>query len=157
VARRRQAAKRPVAPDSIFKSVLVTKFINKIMQRGKKTAAFGMFYEAVELLAPGKERVEGFKVFEQAIENVKPQVEVKSRRVGGANYQVPVEVRGARKLTLAIRWIIGNATARKEKTFALRLAGELAEAAKGQGASIKKRDDVHKMAEANRAFSHFKW
>jgi small subunit ribosomal protein S7 len=157
VARRRQAAKRPVAPDGIFKSVLVTKFINKIMERGKKTTASRMFYTAVGLLAPDKEPVEGFKVFEQAVENVKPQVEVKSRRVGGANYQVPVEVRGARKLTLAIRWLIQNASARKEKTFAERLAGELADAAKGQGTSIKKRDDVHKMAEANRAFSHFKW
>ncbi|MBI4859133.1 MAG: 30S ribosomal protein S7 [Candidatus Riflebacteria bacterium] len=157
MARRRQAAKRPVIPDPVFKSVLVTKFINKIMERGKKTTASGMFYTAMDILADGKERVEGFKLFEQAIENVKPQIEVKSRRVGGANYQVPVEVRGTRKLTLAIRWIITHALARKEKTFAQRLAGELGEAAKGQGASIKKREDVHKMAEANRAFSHFKW
>ena len=157
MARRRQAAKRPVAPDPIFKSVLVTKFINKIMQRGKKILASGIFYDAIDRLAEGKERPEGFKIFEQAVENVKPQVEVKSRRVGGANYQVPVEVRGPRKLTLSIRWLIEFSGLRKEKTFAERLAGELAEAAKGQGSSVKKRDDVHKMAEANRAFSHFKW
>jgi small subunit ribosomal protein S7 len=157
VARRRSAAKRTVLPDPIFHSVLATKFVNKVMQRGKKILASGIFYDAIDRLAEGKERIEGFKLFEQAVENCKPQVEVKSRRVGGANYQVPVEVRGSRKLTLSIRWIIEFAGLRKEKTFAERLAMELGEAAKGTGASIKKRDDVHKMAEANRAFSHFKW
>jgi small subunit ribosomal protein S7 len=157
VARRRSAAKRTVLPDPVFHSVLATKFVNKIMQRGKKILASGIFYDAIDLLKGDKERVDGFKLFEQAVENCKPQVEVKSRRVGGANYQVPVEVRGSRKLTLSIRWIIEFAGLRKEKTFAERLAMELGEAAKGTGASIKKRDDVHKMAEANRAFSHFKW
>jgi small subunit ribosomal protein S7 len=157
VARRRSAAKRVVLPDPVFHSVLVTKFVNKIMQRGKKILASRIFYSAIDLLAADKERADGFKMFEQAVENVKPQVEVKSRRVGGANYQVPVEVRGPRKLTLSIRWLIAHAAVRKEKTFAERLAGELADASKGTGASVKKRDDVHKMAEANRAFSHFKW
>jgi small subunit ribosomal protein S7 len=157
MARRRSAAKRTVLPDPVFHSVLATKFVNKIMERGKKILASRIFYDAIDRLSEGKERVEGFKLFEQAVENVKPQVEVKSRRVGGANYQVPVEVRGSRKLTLSIRWIIQHAALRKEKTFGERLALELGEAAKGTGASVKKRDDVHKMAEANRAFSHFKW
>jgi small subunit ribosomal protein S7 len=157
VARRRSAAKRPVLPDPVFHSVLATKFINKIMQRGKKMLASRIFYSALDLLSEGKERVEGYKLFEQAVENAKPQVEVKSRRVGGANYQVPVEVRGQRRLTLSIRWLIGFASERKEKTFAERLAAELGDAAKGTGTTIKKRDDVHKMADANRAFSHYKW
>jgi small subunit ribosomal protein S7 len=157
VARRRSAAKRTVLADPIFHSVLATKFVNKIMERGKKILASRIFYSAIDQLAGDKDRAEGFKIFEQAVENVKPQVEVKSRRVGGANYQVPVEVRGSRKLTLSIRWLIEYAALRKEKTFAERLAAELGEAAKGTGASVKKRDDVHKMAEANRAFSHFKW
>ena len=157
MARRRSAAKRTVLADPVFHSVLATKFVNKVMQRGKKILASGIFYDAIDQLAAGKERADGFKIFEQAVENCKPQVEVKSRRVGGANYQVPVEVRGSRKLTLSIRWLIEFAGLRKEKTFSERLAMELGEAAKGTGAAIKKRDDVHKMAEANRAFSHFKW
>ena len=157
MARRRSAAKRTVLPDPVFQSVLATKFVNKVMQRGKKILASGIFYTAIDILKGEKERPDGFKIFEQAVENCKPQVEVKSRRVGGANYQVPVEVRGSRKLTLSIRWLIEFAGLRKEKTFAERLAAELGEAAKGTGAAIKKRDDVHKMAEANRAFSHFKW
>ncbi|MBI4871815.1 MAG: 30S ribosomal protein S7, partial [Candidatus Riflebacteria bacterium] len=116
-----------------------------------------MFYNALKRISPSGDPQEGYKAFEQAIENVKPAIEVKSRRVGGSTYQVPVEVRGPRKLTLAFRWLITHARARKERTFAERLAGELGDASKGQGLSIKKREDVHKMAEANRAFSHYRW
>jgi len=155
--RRRQAPKRDIAPDPIFKSKLATRFMNKIMWDGKKTTASRHFYRAMELLADGKERHEGFKLFEQAIENAKPLLEVKSRRVGGSTYQVPVEVRGPRKLSLAMRWVIAAARARKEKTFAERLAGELRDCAKGVGVTIKKREDVHKMAEANKAFAHYRW
>lgn len=141
----------------MFNSRLVTRFINKIMLGGKKTKASGMFYNAIKRMSPTGDMQEGFKAFEQAVENVKPAIEVKSRRVGGSTYQVPIEVRGNRKLTLAIRWIITHARARKEDSFAQRLAGELSDAAKGQGISVKKREDVHKMAEANRAFSHYRW
>ncbi|MBI3893130.1 MAG: 30S ribosomal protein S7 [Candidatus Wallbacteria bacterium] len=157
MARRRAANKREVQPDPIFNSRLVTRFINKIMLGGKKTLASRMFYDALTTMANGAEMIEGYKAFEQAVENVKPAIEVKSRRVGGSTYQVPVEVRGPRKLTLAIRWLITHSRARKERTFSERLAGELSDAAKGQGLSIKKREDVHKMAEANRAFSHYRW
>lgn len=157
MARRRQAVKRVILSDRMFNSLLVAKFINKLMERGKKNLASRIFYRALDIMAEGKEKADGLKMFEQAIENVKPQIEVKPRRVGGANYQVPVEVRGSRKLTLSIRWILLHASVRKERTFAERLAGELGDAAKGTGASVKKRDDVHKMAESNRAFSHFKW
>jgi small subunit ribosomal protein S7 len=141
----------------MYKSKLATRFINKITWDGKKSIASRSFYRAVELLAEGKEKYEGFKVFEQAVENAKPLLEVKSRRVGGSTYQVPVEVRGPRKLSLAMRWIIGAARARKEKTFAERLAAELRDCAKGTGTTIKKREDVHKMAEANKAFAHYRW
>lgn len=127
------------------------------MLDGKRSIAAKHFYKAMEVLGGENGEHEGFKVFEQAIENVKPALEVKSRRVGGSTYQVPIEVRGPRKLSLAMRWILGFARARKEKTFALRLAGELGDAAKGLGSAIKKRDDVHRMAEANKAFSHYRW
>jgi len=167
VARRRAAEKREVLPDAMFKSQLVTKFINKLMYDGKKSLAAGMFYEAIEAIAPKKEgaegeaatvdRQEGFKMFEQAIENVKPSIEVKSRRIGGANYQVPVEVRSSRRLALAIRWLILHARERREKTFAQKLAGEILEASKNTGMAVKKKEDVHRMAEANRAFAHFRW
>jgi len=157
VARRRAAQKRQVIPDPVFKSILVTKFVNNMMYDGKKSTALGMFYEAIDRISDGKDREEGFKLFEQAIENVKPHIEVKSRRIGGANYQVPVEVRPVRRLTLAIRWIISFTRQRREKTFAEKLAAELLEASKGQGAAAKKREDVHRMAEANRAFAHFKF
>ncbi len=157
MARRRTASKREVPADPVFNSRLVTRFINKIMLSGKKTLASKMFYDAIKAMANGADIQDGYKAFEQAVENVKPAIEVKSRRVGGSTYQVPVEVRGPRKLTLAIRWIITHARSRKEKSFSERLAGELSDAAKGQGLSIKKREDVHKMAEANRAFSHYRW
>ncbi len=157
MARRRAAIKREIKPDPIFNSRLVTRFINKVMLDGKKTLASRMFYNALKQMAGDGDIHDGYKLFEQAVENVKPSIEVKSRRVGGSTYQVPIEVRGPRKLTLALRWIISHARNRKEKTFALRLAGELGDAAKGQGLSIKKREDVHRMAEANRAFSHYRW
>ena len=155
--RRRQAQKREIAPDPVFKSKLATRFINKIMWDGKKSTASRAFYRACEIMAGGKDRHDGFKVFEQAIENAKPLLEVKSRRVGGSTYQVPIEVRGPRKLSLAMRWIIAAARARKEKSFSDRLAGELRDCAKGVGVTIKKREDVHKMAEANKAFAHYRW
>jgi small subunit ribosomal protein S7 len=143
--------------DPVFGSKLASKFVNKIMWDGKKSIASNAFYDAVKILADGKEPQEGFKLFEQAIENAKPILEVKSRRVGGSTYQVPIEVRGPRKLSLAMRWIIAASRARKEKTFAQRLAYELRDAANGTGVTIKKREDVHKMAEANKAFAHFRW
>lgn len=166
MARRRSAEKREVLPDPLFKSLLATKFINKLMYDGKKSLAAGMFYEAIDRISPQKEgsenendrnAQEGYKLFEQAIENVKPSIEVKSRRIGGANYQVPVEVRSSRRLALAIRWIIMHARERREKTFALKLAGELMDASKNTGSAVKKKEDVHRMAEANRAFAHFRW
>lgn len=155
--RRRQAEKREIAPDPVFGSKLVTKFINRIMYGGKKTRASRNFYDAIDMIAEGGDRSVGFSVFSRAIENAKPLLEVKSRRVGGSNYQVPIEVRGPRRLALAMRWLIKNARSRKEKTFAQRLAGELADTAKGIGSTVKKRDDVHRMAEANKAFSHYRW
>ena len=155
--RRRQAEKRTIEPDPVFNNKLVTKFINKIMYDGKKSKASRIFYQAIDMISEGGDRSVGFSVFSRAIENAKPLLEVKSRRVGGSNYQVPVEVRGPRRLTLAMRWLIGNSRDRKEKTFAERLAGELADTAKGIGATVKKRDDVHRMAEANKAFSHYRW
>ncbi len=155
--RRRRAPKRDVQPDPVFKSKLAARFINKIMKDGKKSIAARHFYRACEILAGGKDIYEGFKVFEQAIENAKPMIEVKTRRVGGANYQVPVEVRPERRLSLAMRWLINFARARKEKTFAERLAAELRDAARGVGATMKKREDVHKMAEANKAFAHYRF
>ena len=155
--RRRQADKREIHPDPIFNSKLVTKFINKIMYDGKKPKAAKILYDAIDMVSEGGDRQIGFSVFSRAIENAKPLVEVKSRRVGGSNYQVPVEVRGPRRLTLAMRWLIEHSRARNEKTFAERLAQELGDTAKGIGATVKKRDDVHRMAEANKAFSHYRW
>ena len=155
--RRAKIVQRPVVPDARYNSELVTRFTNKIMERGKKILASRIFYSAIDQLAGDKDRAEGFKIFEQAVENVKPQVEVKSRRVGGANYQVPVEVRPVRRLALSMRWLKEAAKKRGEKSMALRLANELMEATEGRGGAMKKRDEVHRMAEANKAFSHFKW
>jgi len=155
--RRRQAPKREIAPDPVFKSKLAARFISKMMYDGKKSKASHAFYKACEIMAEGRERYDGFKMFEQAIENAKPLLEVKSRRVGGSTYQVPIEVRGPRKLSLAMRWIIASARARKERTFSERLANELRDCARGQGTTIKKREDVHRMAEANKAFAHYRW
>ncbi len=154
--RRRKVPKRKIAPDPKYKSVLVTKFVSNLMKGGKKSTAEAILYDAMDYI---EERTgeNGLEVFQKAVENVKPIVEVKSRRVGGATYQVPIEIRQDRRLALSIRWIISYAKVRAEKTMAERLSLELEAAAKNQGASIKKREDTHKMAEANRAFAHYRW
>jgi small subunit ribosomal protein S7 len=154
--RRRVARKREGAPDAVYQSRLVAKFINAMMSDGKKSTASKSFYDAMEDIAK-RLPASPIAVFRQAIENVKPAVETKSRRVGGANYQVPIEVRPDRRTTLAIRWIIEFSQKRKGKAFARRLADELIEASNNQGGAIKKREDTHKMAEANKAFAHYKW
>ncbi len=154
--RRREVPKREVLPDPKFGNVDVAKFMNVLMLSGKKSVAERIVYGAFEQIQTkgGKDPLEVFTV---ALNNVKPVVEVKSRRVGGANYQVPVEVRPSRRMTLAMRWLREAAKKRSEKSMALRLAGELAEAAEGRGGAMKKRDEVHRMAEANKAFSHFRF
>lgn len=156
MARRREAEKREVLPDPIYRDVLVTKFINSLMYSGKKSVAEGIFYSTIDLIK-SRGGNDGIEVFKQAVENVKPMLEVKSRRVGGATYQVPTEVRTARRQVLSIKWIISAARARKERTMTERLAGELMDASSNKGTSIKKREDTHRMAEANRAFAHFRW
>ncbi|MGN6454742.1 MAG: 30S ribosomal protein S7 [Achromobacter mucicolens] len=154
--RRREVPKREILPDPKFGSVDLAKFMNVVMLDGKKAVAERIVYGALEQVATktGKEPIE---VFSLAINNIKPIVEVKSRRVGGANYQVPVEVRPVRRLALAMRWLREAAKKRGEKSMDLRLAGELIDASEGRGAAMKKREDTHKMAEANKAFSHFRW
>ncbi|AWB34679.1 30S ribosomal protein S7 [Orrella marina] len=154
--RRREVPKREILPDPKFGSVELAKFMNVVMLSGKKAVAERIVYGALDHIQTktGKEPLE---VFQTAINNVKPLVEVKSRRVGGANYQVPVEVRPVRRLALSMRWMREAAKKRGEKSMDLRLAGELMDAAEGRGAAMKKRDDTHKMAEANKAFSHFRW
>jgi len=154
--RRRKAPVREVMADPIYNSKLITKFINAVMLDGKKSIAQKIMYGAIANLdARGEES--GFDVFERAIENVKPLLEVRSRRVGGATYQVPVEVRPVRRQTLALRWLIEMARKRNERTAVERLANELFEAANERGNSFKKKEDVHKMAEANKAFAHYRW
>jgi len=154
--RRREVPKREILPDPKFGSVELAKFMNVVMLSGKKAVAERIVYGALEQIESktGKEPLE---VFTTAINNIKPAVEVKSRRVGGANYQVPVEVRPVRRLALAMRWLREAAKKRGEKSMDLRLAGELLDAAEGRGGAIKKREDTHRMAEANKAFSHFRW
>jgi small subunit ribosomal protein S7 len=154
--RRRKVPKRPILEDPVFHSKVVTKFINGIMRKGKRSVAEKIFYSAMNIIED-KTSNKGVEVFEKALENVKPILEVRSRRVGGATYQVPVEIRPTRKQALTIRWIISYAKGRSEKTMAERLAAELIDASKNEGASIKKREDTHRMAEANKAFAHFKW
>jgi small subunit ribosomal protein S7 len=155
--RRRRAPKRPVMPDPIFNSEVVTKFINKVMWDGKKTLAEKIVYGAIEKLDTKEEGTKGIDIFFKAIENVKPLLEVRSRRVGGATYQVPMEVRPERQQTLAIRWIVDAARNRNERTMVDRLANELWDAANERGAAFKKREDTHRMAEANKAFAHYRW
>jgi small subunit ribosomal protein S7 len=154
--RRREVPKRDILPDPKFGSVELAKFMNVVMLSGKKAVAERIIYGALDQVQTktGKDPIE---VFNLAINNIKPIVEVKSRRVGGANYQVPVEVRPVRRLALAMRWLREAAKKRGEKSMDLRLAGELLDAVEGRGAAMKKRDDTHKMAEANKAFSHFRW
>ncbi len=156
MARRRVAKKREVLPDPIYRDVLVTKFINSLMYSGCKSTAEGIFYRSMDLIKQrGSE--EGVEVFRKALENIRPMLEVKSRRVGGATYQVPTEVRPARRQALSIKWLITAARSRKERTMVERLASELMDAAAGKGNAMKKREDTHRMAEANRAFAHFRW
>ena len=154
--RRKVAEKRDVLPDPMFGSKLVTKFINSMMQQGKRSTAEQIFYGAMHVIED-RTKLDAQKLFRQAVDNVKPVLEVKSRRVGGATYQVPVEVRPERRTSLALRWIIGYSRSRTEKTMRERLAAELIEAANNRGASVKKREDTHKMAEANKAFAHYRW
>ncbi len=154
--RRRRAPKRPVMPDPVYNSEVVTKFINKVMWDGKKTLAERIVYGAIERL-DNKGEEKGIDIFFKAIENVKPLLEVRSRRVGGATYQVPMEVRPERQQTLSIRWIVDAARNRNERTMVERLANELWDAANERGAAFKKREDTHRMAEANKAFAHYRW
>jgi len=156
VPRRGNVAKRDVLPDPLYNSKLVTRLINSVMQDGKKGTAQKIVYGAFDIVREktGKEPLEAF---EQALENIMPVLEVKARRVGGATYQVPTEVRPERRLTLGLRWLTNYARARNEKTMKERLAGELMDALNGLGGACKKRDDTHKMAEANRAFAHYRW
>jgi len=149
--------KREIPPDPKFGSVLVAKFINNLMKDGKKNVARKIFYSALERLKEKSGGEDPLKIFEKAIENVKPLLETRTRRVGGANYQVPVEVRPERQVSLAIKWIINAARARHEKTMIERLANELWDAYNEKGAAIKKRDDTHRMAESNRVFAHYRW
>jgi len=143
-------------PDPKYKSALVTRFVNNLMKAGKKSIAEGIFYDAIDIIED-RTGQNGLEVFEKAMENVQPIVEVKSRRVGGATYQVPIEIRPERRLALSIRWLILFSKTRPENTMAERLAMEFDQASKSQGASIKKREDTHKMAEANKAFAHYRW
>ena len=154
--RRRVVDRRDVMPDPVYNSPLVTKFINGLMEGGKKSNAEKIFYNAL-LQVGDKVGEDPLKAFKRAIDNVRPQVEVKSRRVGGSTYQVPLEVPQERRGSLAIRWIVGAARSRGEKTMIDRLTGELLDAANNRGNAVKKKDDVHRMAEANKAFAHYKW
>ena len=156
MSRRREVPKREILPDPKFGSTQITKFVNMIMQSGKKSTAEAIMYNALDAISQ-KGKGESLEVLDQALENVSPMVEVKSRRVGGATYQVPVEVRADRRVTLAMRWIIDAARRRGEKSMQLKLAGELMDASENRGSAVKKREDTHRMAEANKAFAHFRW
>ncbi|MFB3926257.1 MAG: 30S ribosomal protein S7 [Syntrophales bacterium] len=154
--RRRDIQKREIQPDPVYNSKLVARFINNLLLRGKKSTAESILYGAFDII--GKKTKESpSALFEKAVENVKPVIEVKSRRVGGSTYQVPTEIMPERRLSLAIKWLIGNSRKRAEKTMREKLAGELIDAANNRGASVKKKEDVHKMAEANRAFAHYRF
>jgi small subunit ribosomal protein S7 len=157
MARRREIPKRQVLPDPKFGNKTLTKFVNMIMVSGKKSVAEKIVYGALDVVVDRKKGGEHAKLLEEALENIGPMVEVKSRRVGGATYQVPVEVRAERKAALAMRWMVEAARKRSEKGMMLRLAGELSDALENRGAAIKKKEDTHRMAEANKAFSHFRW
>ncbi len=154
--RRRKAKKIAVLPDPKFNDVVVTKFVNNIMLQGKKSVAFTIFYDAIEKVG-AKTQEEGLEVWRRALENVTPAVEVRSRRVGGATFQIPSPIRDERKSSMAMKWLIGYARKRNEKSMAEKLAGEIIAAAKNEGAAYKKREYVHRMAEANKAFSHFRF
>ena len=155
--RRREVPKRRILPDPKFKDKLITKFMNTLMYGGKKSVTERILYGSLDIIKSKQPEEESLEVFRKALDNVKPKLEVKSRRVGGATYQVPVEVRPERRVTLAMRWIVQYARERGEKTMVERLAGEFLDAANGRGSAVKKRDDTHKMAEANQAFAHFRY
>ena len=154
--RKGEVRRREVLPDPKFKDRMVTKFVNSMMSSGKRSVAEGIFYAALDLIEK-RSKEDPLGVFRRALENVRPNVEVRSRRVGGATYQVPVEVRPVRRMSLAMRWLVQFARARGEKSMAERLAGEFLDAANGRGSAIKKKDDTHRMAEANKAFAHYRW
>ena len=154
--RRREVTKREILPDPKYKSALAAKFVNNVMRQGKKSVAERMLYRALDIIQE-RAKEDPLKLFEKSVNNVKPVIEVKSRRVGGATYQVPTEVRPERRTALAIRWLISYARERSEKSMEEKLAAELIDAANNRGGAVKKREDVHKMAEANKAFAHYRW
>ncbi|MFN0031517.1 MAG: 30S ribosomal protein S7 [Flavobacteriales bacterium] len=153
--RRRKAKKIAVLPDPKFNEVVVTKFVNNIMLQGKKGTAFSIFYDAIDKVS-AKTNEDGLEIWRKAVENVTPAVEVRSRRVGGATFQIPTPIRDERKASMAMKWLIGYARGRNEKSMADKLAGEIIAASKGEGSAFKKKEDVHRMAEANKAFAHFR-
>ncbi|HPY89293.1 MAG TPA: 30S ribosomal protein S7 [Lentisphaeria bacterium] len=155
--RRRKSDKRPVTPDIRFNSEIIARLINTVMERGKKTVAQGIVYDAMDIIKAKKKDADPLEVFQQALENVKPRLEVKSRRVGGATYQVPLEVPAERQSAVALRWIVGYARARRGTAMAQALASELLDAFDNTGNAVKKKDDTHKMANANKAFAHYRW
>ncbi|WP_127470085.1 30S ribosomal protein S7 [Thiomicrorhabdus aquaedulcis] len=157
MARRREIPKRQVLPDPKFGDVTLTKFVNMLMVSGKKAVAEKIVYDALDVVVQRKNGGQQASLLKDALDNIGPMVEVKSRRVGGATYQVPVEVRSERKVALAMRWLVDAARKRSEKGMMLRLAGELSDALDGRGSAVKKKEDTHRMAEANKAFSHFRW
>jgi small subunit ribosomal protein S7 len=157
MSRRKKTFKREIIPDPVYKDLVIAKFVNKMMIQGKKGVAQKLFYGALDELKGKVPNEEPISILKKALENVKPSIEVRSRRVGGATYQVPVDVRPSRRLALAMRWLIEYSRERGEKDYSKRLAGELLDAFNNRGNSIKKKDDVHRMAEANKAFSHYNW
>ncbi len=154
--RKGPAPRRDLSPDPIYRSLLVTQLVNKVLVRGKRSVAERIVYEALEVVTQ-KTGAEPVATLKRAVDNVKPQLEVKSRRVGGATYQVPVDVRPRRANTLAVRWLVGFSRSRRERSMAARLANEILDASNGIGASVKRREDMHKMAESNKAFAHYRW
>jgi small subunit ribosomal protein S7 len=153
--RKTRAKKRPLLPDPKFNDILVTRFVNNLMYQGKKSTAYDIFYDAMEIVQKRSEQ-DGLETWKKALSNVTPNVEVRSRRVGGATFQIPQEIRSERKTALGIKWLISYARARNEKSMAAKLAGEIVAAAKEEGAAFKKKEDTHRMAEANKAYSHFR-
>jgi small subunit ribosomal protein S7 len=156
MSRRKSAARREVLPDPKYGNEMLAKFVNMVMESGKKSVAERIVYGALDQLE-ARSKSDPVELFDKALDNVRPFVEVKSRRVGGATYQVPVEVRSVRRTTLAMRWVIDAASSRSEKSMALRLAGEVMDASENRGAAVKKKEDTHRMAEANKAFAHYRW
>ena len=154
--RRRTAKKHIILPDPKFKDIEVTKFVNNLMSDGKKSIAFNIFYDAIDIVSE-KTSENGLEIWKKAVENITPGVEVKSRRVGGATFQIPTPVRDSRKRSLAVKWLIGFSQKRNEKTMSEKLAGEIIAASKEEGSAFKKKEDTHRMAEANKAFAHYRW